>query len=193
MCTSRSSGNQILNFKFFDLLSCFARTLFTEISSFEERANAMSIHRVRNSDKFGIFFHPSSKHQNSAERAKFELISRMRRQNTSLLHQTHSSVILPSVGKKFHRKAKYNSPVFVLMNDGNIYYDISTRFCFVQSDDSFSMNSFRLSAFLWLGPVRNSVCLPSESRDSKVDRRKKERQIIEIAREEKEKWVLNRS
>ena len=47
------------NSKLFSFVLLFA--FCSLISSFEEPANAMSIHRVRNSGKHGIFLHPSSK------------------------------------------------------------------------------------------------------------------------------------
>ena len=50
-----------LKLQVFGLFSRFVRTLIIKISSSEEPANSMSIHRVRNGGKLVILFHPSPK------------------------------------------------------------------------------------------------------------------------------------
>ena len=50
-----------LKLQVFGLFLRFVRTLIHKVSSFEEPANTVSIHRVRNDGKPGIFFHTSSK------------------------------------------------------------------------------------------------------------------------------------
>ena len=61
MGTSWSSANQISNFKFSVYFRVSRRTLIIKISSSEEPANSMSIHRVRNGGKLVILFHPFPK------------------------------------------------------------------------------------------------------------------------------------
>ena len=75
-----------LKLQVFGLFLRFVRTLITKVSSFEESANNVSIHRVRNDDKLGIFFHPSSKIIRKRWRSP---------RNTSLLNQSQWNVILP--------------------------------------------------------------------------------------------------
>ena len=91
-----------LKLQVFGLYLPFVRTLIIKVSISEEPANSTSIHRVRNSGKLVIIFHPSPKNwqkgvdhpvENPRKRAEnIEMAPnkfywRMRRRNTPLLTQ----------------------------------------------------------------------------------------------------------
>ena len=81
-----------LKLQVFGLYLPFVRTLIIKVSISEEPANSTSIHRVRNSGKLVIIFHPSPKKLTKRCRSPSwkpwnKFYWRMRRRNTPLLTQ----------------------------------------------------------------------------------------------------------